>query len=214
MTAEPVLSEQQIPAEVAEELSFVVDSLDDSGQPIVFTSPRPRAGTSTVALAAARSLATNRGQRVLLVDCDYRTPGHQDLRQFRNGAGLTQCIADGGRFGIRETAVENLSVLPPGAPPDSPHRLFESAEFDRTMAGLTQSYKYVLIDAPPVLSYSEVLPLCRRGYPIVLVIDATSTRAGTVIEAKRRIANAKGEIAYAILNRRPYYLPSFLYRTL
>ena len=203
-----------VPPEVSEELALLADLLDGTSKPIIFTSPRPRAGTSTVARAVASSLAEKRGQRVVLVDCDYRKPANGPSSSRYEERGLADCVADGSRAGIRETAIAKLSYLPPGHAPESPPQFFGSEAFQRTIEGLSQSYEHVIIDAPPILSYSDVLIMCRHGYEAFLVADAVSTRAEQVIEAKARVENAKGRVAGVILNRRPYYLPGFIYRML
>ena len=214
MDAPIELSRPRVPPEVSEELSLLVDVLEGVSKPIVLTSPRPKAGTSTVARAIARSFAENRGRRVILVDCDYRRSANGRGPSPYEQPGLTDCVFNGGRAGIRETTLENLSYLPPGKAPESPPQFFETEEFQRSIHGLSQSYQHVIIDAPPVLSFSDVLVLCRHGYETLLVVNAGETRAGQVIEARTRIENAKGKIAGVILNRRPYYLPGFIYRML
>lgn len=166
-----------VPPEVSEEFALLADPLDETSKPIVFTNPRPRPGTSTVARGVASSLAETRGQRAILVDCDDRAPANGPRPSPYEERELADCVADGGRAGICETTIAKLSYLPPGRVPESSPQVLGSDAFRRTIEGLSQSYEHDIIDAPPILSYSDALIMRRHGCEVFLVAVAVSTRA-------------------------------------
>ena len=167
MDADADFGGPSVPPEVSEEFVLLADPLDETSKPIVFTNPRPRPGTSTVARGVASSLAETRGQCAILVDCDDRARANGPSPSRYEERGLADCVADGGRAGIRETTIANPSYLPPGRVPEGRPQVFGSDAFRRTIEGLSQSYEHVIIDAAPILSYSDVLIMCRHGCEVL-----------------------------------------------
>ena len=193
-----------LPKSVCEELTQLADTLIKQSNPVVFTSVEHGAGTSTIAIAAARTLAEEYGRRTLLVDCNLLSKCHSALSGYTPES----------PYQVIESDIECLSVMLPYNQAASPHRLIESTEFKTKFEKLSDSFDCIIIDGPPVTNGAEVLALSKRGYPLVLVANARLTRIETMIDTKERIERHNGRILGIILNKRKLYIPRSIYSRL
>jgi Mrp family chromosome partitioning ATPase len=79
---------------------------------------------------------------------------------------------------------------------------------------LTSLFDWVIIDGPPVTVYPETASLASVSGGAVLVVRAESTRREVVEESRNVLAESGVEIVGAVLNRRQYHIPGFIYRRL
>jgi len=193
-----------IPKSVTEGLTQLTDILTEQSSPVVFTSAEHEAGTSTIAITVARTLAEIHGKRTLLADCNLRSKRHNVLYG---------CAPDQ-PYQLIDSDIDDLYVTLPYDRNANPHRIVESNEFKVKFEEFCNSFDCVIIDAPPVADGAEVLTLGKRGYPLILVADARRTRAETMVDIKERIERHDGKILGVILNRREFYIPSMIYNRL
>jgi len=79
---------------------------------------------------------------------------------------------------------------------------------------LRQQFDFILIDSPPVTRSAVGLALVHKVDGVLLVVEAEKTRWSVVRHTKNRIIQAQGNILGVILNKRRYYIPSFIYKWL
>ena len=194
----------KIPNSAVQELAQLADTLIKQPNPVVFTSVAHGAGTSTIAIAAARTLAEMYGKRTLLVDCNLLSNCHAAFVDHTPKS----------PYQVLDSDIEDLHVLLPHGQELSPHKLIESDEFKTNFAEFSDSFDCIIIDVPPVTSGAEVLALSKRGYPLVLIADAIQTRIETMIDIKQRIERYDGKILGVILNRRKLHIPRSVYNYL
>lgn len=206
---------QVIPKAVNEDLFWVVDNVGNGRKPIIFTSPRPGAGASSIAYQSAISVVA-RNTRVLLIDCNFRSHGCRELSHLRSGHGLAEAVSgDQPLEQCHQSLIsERVRYMPPGDIGGGIHGFFDSDDFPAFLDTISSDFTHILLDAPAVLNYAETTLMARRGFPVIFVTDARKTRSQTVREARERILDAGGEVAGIILNRRPFYLPNFVYQML
>ncbi|MBX9628110.1 MAG: CpsD/CapB family tyrosine-protein kinase, partial [Gemmataceae bacterium] len=181
-------------------------ALQDRGHVVVLvTGPGPGDGKTTVAGNLAVSLA-QAGKRVVLVDCDLRTPGVQGLFQLgRLGDGLRSVMsADTDlRLAVRSCEVGNLFLLPAGRGAMDPVDLLTRPKFRELVAELRARYEYVLIDGPPATAAAELTALADYADGAVLAVRAgadAATRAGW---ARDQIAATGVKVLGAVVNVTP-----------
>ena len=180
-------------------------SLDEPIRTLVVTSPGPEEGKSTVLANLAVVLAQG-GKRVILVDCDLRRPTQHDLFDLDNATGLTTMMLDEGAQSdppLRETAVNDLWVLPAGPPPPNPAELLGSRRMQETIAALLKQADVLLFDAPPVLAVTDALVLVVQTDGALLVVKAGGTRREHVQRAKERLERVNARIVGAVLSNAP-----------
>jgi Mrp family chromosome partitioning ATPase len=71
-----------------------------------------------------------------------------------------------------------------------------------------------LLDAPPVNLYADATLLGRLAEGVVLVLQANSTRREAARKAKESLESAKVRLWGAVLNKRTFPVPEFVYRNI
>jgi polysaccharide biosynthesis transport protein len=79
---------------------------------------------------------------------------------------------------------------------------------------LRNEFDYVLLDAPPLSSYSDALALVQVADGIVLVLEANSTRRDAVARIVENLRAAQINVLGAVLNKRTFPIPTPLYKRL
>lgn len=211
-----------IPGDFHRELSglrFTLETAlpDRATRVVQFAAAVAGEGTTTVAATFARILAQDPTQSVLLVDANLRSPGiglffgvpaRPGLRELAGAPGLD--------LEHSLVAVErwNLHVLT-AVPVASEHgQLFQADALRDFWARHGRHYRWVIIDAAPVLDAPETATLGTTVDTTVLVIQAARTKRGIVQRAMDVFAKAGAPVLGAVLNRRRHDIPEFIYRRL
>jgi Mrp family chromosome partitioning ATPase len=82
------------------------------------------------------------------------------------------------------------------------------------VAALQAEFDWVILDGPPVTQYPDAASLVAAAGGAVLVLRAEHTRWEVADEARRVLENSGVDILGAVLNRRKYHIPGFIYRKL
>jgi Mrp family chromosome partitioning ATPase len=149
------------------------------GLTVVVTSPRRGAGTTTVAVSTARTLA-GQGRDVVLVGADVRDSSLRECLGVAAAPGLVDvlrgdCTAE---RALQRTSDPHLRVLAAGATREGGLRLHVD-DLQLLLAQLG-SGALVVVDAPPLLTWSDSLVLADRADLVLLVADL---RGGTRTDA-------------------------------
>jgi capsular exopolysaccharide synthesis family protein len=182
-------------------LSFY--SLDEPIRTLVVTSPTPNDGKSVTIANLAVTMAQS-GRRTILVDCDLRRPSLHGLFGVDNGAGLTTMILDEtAASSLQPTGVDNLWLLTSGPLPPNPADLLGSRQVDRVLESLLENADIVLLDAPPVVGFTDAAVLGTRVDGVLLVLRAGKTRREHAERAKAQLERANVRIIGATLTDAP-----------
>lgn len=174
---------------------------DENLRTLFFTSASPIEGKSTISANTAVTFA-QAGKKVLFVDADMRKPTVHYTFRLPNAAGLSTVLTKQITLDevIRETDIENLSVITSGPIPPNPTELLGS----QTMVDLLETFKedfdLIVFDAPPTLSVADAQILSNKMDGTVLVIDAGYTEKESVIKAKELLVQADAKILGVVLN--------------
>jgi capsular exopolysaccharide synthesis family protein len=183
---------------------------------ILFSSPGPGEGNSTVLIHFAQTLAAE-GNRVLLVDGNMRNPYIHQAFHLPRENGLTEMVFSRSSFRnldqiIKATTLDNLWVISSGQPYPNPNSILESGYLRALTDHLKNQWDWVLFDCPPVNSYSDSVGMACMADGIVLVVRAEKTRWESVRSAQERLQNCGGRILGVVLNKRSFYIPSWIYK--
>jgi len=149
---------------------------------LLITSPAPGDGKSTLASNLAIAMA-QAGNRILLMDCDFRKPTQHRIFELGKKTGLSNVLAGEMNLPdvIIETPVAGLSVLPCGPIPANPSEILNSQTFADLLDTLCEKYDHVLIDSPPVMPVTDARILAASCDATVLALRAEkSTRKGAI----------------------------------
>jgi len=174
--------------------------------------PNPGVGTTTLAVALARSL-TRESRRTLLVDGNVENPTIHDLFETSAQPGAVDLLK--GRATpsevLRPTADPNLSVLPYGTREGS---IFSTAaEHWRSQLRQLAPDRFILIDAGSADSPSS-LTMADASDAVVLVVKSGESRLEQIESIKKRMAASGTKLLGVVLNQRRYVVPAAMYRRL
>jgi Mrp family chromosome partitioning ATPase len=185
------------------------------GRMIMLSSAGPREGKTTVCGGFAATLAQNCGKSVLILDGDR---DHVLTRHWGTQKNVTRSMLEkepqailqtGKRFGATGSVsvVQVGSLL--GAPNGSSAEIGEVAALKST---LTNTFEYVLIDAPSVadLSWAPAIGAMTDG--VILVVQAERTRWPVALNSKQEFEAGGAKVLGVFLNRRRFYIPARIYR--
>ena len=183
---------------------------------ILVTSAVVGEGTSTVARNTALALARHETEQVLLVDANIRHPVQHEKFGFEREVGLSDVLMGVTPLtsAIKGDDASDLSVMTAGSKVPSPTQLLSAPALEGIVMGILSLYDWVIIDGPPVTAYPDSASIAAVCGGAVLVVGAESTRSEVVEEAKRTIQATGVDLLGAILNRRRYHIPGFIYKRL
>lgn len=143
---------------------------------ILITSSLPAEGKTTLAVSLSVCL-TLLGQRVLLLDLDFKNPSVVRELGGKAGQGILDLLL-GGR--MRADVIESipelgLDYLPMSRSCFDPLVLFDGNKMPRLLRQLRRDYDYVIIDSPPVLGSTETRLLAAMADENLFVVKWGST---------------------------------------
>jgi tyrosine-protein kinase len=176
--------------------------LGSKAKRLLITSPSPLDGKTSVTLSLARALAEF-GQTVVAVECDLRGSRFAEYLELSHAQGLssilpgmaewTQAIVEVDAT-LRTDALRTqdkplrFSVLPSGPVPPNPHALLSSPEMHELLAELSISKDVVLLDAPPLGTLTDAVPLLPWIDCVVLVVRLQHTSRDALKKACSMLA--------------------------
>ncbi len=235
----PIL--MNLPENVISDLQKIMENIHQiseskSAQVIGFTSAIPNQGTSSMIsllslLMAAREKLSyeqvqqrkngcNNGYKykngILLIDGQVRNSSLHDKFGLQQSGGIQEILEN--EFQsirlIKSLESSALTIVTSGI-----HKNFLLTQnyLDRLnslLSNARQRVKFIFLDIPPLLAYSEGISLSRLCDGVVLVMQAGKIRWEVMQEARRQLERAEIPIFGGILNRREYYIPSWVYKNI
>lgn len=176
----------------------------EHGERILICSANPNEGKTFCAVNLALSMATEKDNRVLLVDADFAKPSVLARLGLEGGRGLMDALADSAidvEDLVIETDVNGLSVLPAGAQTNQDTEYLAAA---RTAAVLDQLTRHdpariIIFDSPPALAASPASVLALHVGQAVMVVHADVTTDSALRDALSLLSGC--ENIQLLLNR-------------
>ncbi len=185
----------------------ILDAMHFSGnsapKTIAVLSPSQGDGKSTTAVNLALCLA-ERGGPVLVVDADLRRPAVHRLLRVAETPGLGDVLRRGRPVeeAIQRTGHPNIDALACGSPVRDPVAALSSTQLRALLNGLSQRYKYIVVDTSALGPVHDALEVARSVDASLLVICAGQTRTKQLARALDRLARANiGSLVGYVLNR-------------
>ncbi len=157
----------------------------NSHKALAFVSASQGEGKSTIVLNAAIALSQDINCRVIVLDADLRKPSIHRFLGLRPRKGLVNLLNGETDVGsvIMETFIPRLSILPAGDRPKNPGELLTTKKLREIVTTLKSQFDFVIIDTPPILAFSETVPLCKQADGVILVIEVNHTKKRPVRRA-------------------------------
>lgn len=170
---------------------------------LLVTSPAEGDGKSTAAVNLAISIA-QRGERVLLIDANFRNPMLHKIFNTQISPGLSNVLAHQITFkeAAQGTEVEGLDLLTSGLTHSNSTDMLDSHTMKELMEAAIQSYDRIVMDCPPVLTAPDTNALVNKCDGVVLLLRCGKTTHSKALEAKQSLSFAGANIIGAILNKK------------
>jgi len=189
-------------------VSITLLNKDANANSFVVTSPGPAEGKTTLISNLAAVMAET-GRRVLLIDMDLRKPRLHHIFGVDSAQGFTDLITGDAPMDaatvaefIQQTKIPGVSIIPCGRMLDlkSINQLFYSPRTAAFMKIVRKMVDIVLIDAPPMMQFSEARLMASMADRVILVLRSGSTDRETALACQRRLAEDGANLLGTILN--------------
>jgi polysaccharide biosynthesis transport protein len=194
--------------------SVLLSSPGGAPKTLLVTSSQPGEGKTTTAVNTAMILAQT-GAKVVLIDGDMRRPRLHSIFEIDNRDGLSTALTN------KLTEVEILTlvqhheesglyVLPSGRIPPNPAELLGSDQLRFLMTVLEDTFTHVVIDSPPVASFTDGVLLSSVADGVLLVVHGGAASRHVVRRARQLLTDVGARIFGVVLNnvtatRQDYY---------
>jgi capsular exopolysaccharide synthesis family protein len=180
------------------------------------TSCYPGEGVSTIAANLAQSLIKEGNGRVLLVDANLRHPSNHLIFDLALSPGLSDILfKEHENLPVIHTLPkQGLDVLTSGNREVQSLHLAESKAFNDFLERCKKDYSFVIIDMPPISEGSSAIRLASITDGVIFVVEFERVRRQVALRAKELLVKAQTNLLGVVLNKRKFYVPEWLYRTL
>ena len=161
-------------------------------------------GKSTIIGNVALALA-QMGSKVLVIDGDLRLPSME--RYFRlkhREIGLVDFVTKKTR--LEDCLIQpfentpTLHLLPPGNAPLVPAAIFSNPRYIQGLSYLENLYDFIIIDAPPLESASELLSISKHVDGLIITVRAGITSKGSLYDLVSNLRTANAPLIGFVFN--------------
>lgn len=150
---------------------------------LVVGSASPQEGKTMISLYVAQAAAAM-GQKVLVVDANFRTPDLHERLGLLNQKGLANILMEklDPMDCIQRSTIPNLSILTAGSvTADSPRQL-ASSYMQQIVAQLKDGFDLVIYDTPHLLGLSDTSFLTAYTDGLLLVVGVRKTKRSVLMQ--------------------------------
>lgn len=182
--------------------SILLSNVDHPPRSVLVTSAIPGEGKTSTTLALA-CLAAKSGQKVIIVDCDFRHPSVHEELDYPNNAGLADYLV--GRASLNDVMeIEpryGLRFITAGTSVPNPPDLLGSPKMRELVQKLSEMFDLVLLDTPPLLIVSDSLVLARIVDKAVFVVRWVKTKRKSALLGLKQLIDANADVAGVVLSQ-------------
>ena len=182
--------------------------LSTPGRPpktLLVTSSVPSEGKTTTVVNTATVLAQT-GTRVLIIDADMRRPRLHQVLGMDNKQGLSSILSSAVSEAeilsmITQYRDSNIYLLNSGAIPPNPAELLGSDQFRRLLDIVGRTFTQVIIDSPPVASFTDGVLVSTMVDGVLLVVQGGHTSRQVVRRTRQMLQEVGAKIIGVVLNK-------------
>jgi capsular exopolysaccharide synthesis family protein len=187
-------------------------AIDNDIKSIMTTSTGPGEGKSTTVSNLAVVFA-QQGKKVLLVDADLRKPTVHYTFNLTNTIGFSNVLTRQSVLteAVKDTKIENLSILTSGPIPPNPAELLGSKMMMQFFEDAYNIFDMVLFDTPPVLAVTDAQILANKCDGTILVVSSGKTERELLVKSKELLQSANAKLLGVVLNNKDIKSTNYYY---
>jgi non-specific protein-tyrosine kinase len=180
----------------------ILASASDGPQVMLLTSAKRGEGKSTVSSNLAVTISQS-GREVVLVDCDLRLPTIHTLFDVTNKRGLTNILAGELMLeeAIQDSPFPRLQIIASGPLPPNPTELLGSQRMLDLIEQLKETFDFVILDSPALLSVADSAVLAPAVDKIIVVVAQAQTTRSDVQAVHQQLSNLNVKSMEVVINR-------------
>jgi capsular exopolysaccharide synthesis family protein len=181
--------------------ALMIPSAGPAPQVILVSSPSASEGKTTIALNLASVLAQQ--GKTCLIEGDLRRSMIASALHLNPRLSFADVLS--GKQSVRDAlmpapGIDGLFVLPNTSLPQSPADLLASDQMRGTLETLRAEFEHVVIDSPPVLSFSDARTLAALSDAVILVSRCGRTTRRAITRSAELLAGAHANVLGVVLN--------------
>ncbi|MEM9571904.1 MAG: polysaccharide biosynthesis tyrosine autokinase [Pseudomonadota bacterium] len=167
---------------------------------LLITSTRPGEGKTSTTIALATTFAKG-GKSVLIIDADMRKPSF--VIDSGKSIGLSGLLTghDALHDHVVRSKTEGLSILPSGVIPPNPAQILSGPRLREIIEAAEQLFDLVIIDSPPVLSFTDSPRLGSVVEGALIVVQAGSIRTPAAKRTVAQMFDARTNVLGGVLTK-------------
>lgn len=167
---------------------------------ILITSAECGAGKTTICGNTALAFSQDE-KKVILIDCDLRTPDVHNKFKIPNKYGISDILSGIKKFpDIVYKYNDNLDILTSGKIPSNPSEMLGSKAMKSFIEELKKSYDYVILDSSPINVVSDPQLLSTIADGTIIVVKKNETKIDEVKQAKELLQKVGATIIGCVFN--------------
>lgn len=148
-----------------------------------------------------------KGLKVLLVDSDLRLGRLHKIFKVSNKDGLSNLLIEDDYANyknyIKDTKIENLSLITRGTVPPNPSEILDSDNMSRFIEQIYKEFDIIIFDGTPITGLNDSLALTKYVEKVVIVSSVNYTKVSMLENTIKSLKNVNAPIAGVILNKVP-----------
>lgn len=204
-----LLTQTDAPATLAESYrqlrtSVLLSKAGRAPKTLLVTSSLPGEGKTTTAINTAYSLAQT-GAKVLIIDADMRRPRLHSVFHLSNKNGLSTILSNEMTAAemlilIQHDVKSGLYLLTCGPVPPNPAELLGSEQMRRFLAAVESTFTHIIIDSPPVASFTDGVLLGSMVDGVLLVVHGGKSSKEIAQRGRQVLLDVGAKIIGVVLN--------------
>ncbi len=184
--------------------SVLLSTAGRAPKSLLVTSSLPGEGKTTTAVNTAISLAQT-GASVVIIDADMRRPRLQSIFGLPDHAGLSSILSndcsEAEMLGlVVKDETTGLNVLTSGPIPPNPAELLGSDQMRRLLVTLQAKFTHVVIDSPPVSSFTDGVLISTMVDGVLLVVHGGKSSRHIVRRSRQLLQEVGAKVFGVVLN--------------
>lgn len=186
-------------------------SIDNEFKTLLVTSSGAEEGKSFVTSNLAIAFSKE-NKKVLIIDADMRKGRLDKIFEIEKAPGLSNYLSNVNDFQdsdnienyIKNTNLDNISIMPTGNVPPNPAELLECERLKTLIEIVKEKYDIVIFDTAPCLLVTDAMILARQVDSVIIVGKYKKTKFGELEKTKKMLENIDSKTIGFVLNQTPF----------